>query len=150
VLSSANKFGVICYSSHRKLIHLKYPIIDLSFNLILARKYTMDNFSSVKHIGICFFYMFILANIPCALLKRLCQALWHTPIILATWEAEVGRLWSEAGPGKWAWPFLKQTKVKRLGDMAQVVEWLHGKQEVLSPAPKRKNVYSTFIACCVL
>jgi hypothetical protein len=60
------------------------------------------------------------------------QIWWHTFMVLATWKAEVGGLQSEASPGKKHKTLPeKQTKSKRTGNVAQVVELLHSKCRAL-------------------
>jgi hypothetical protein len=59
---------------------------------------------------------------------------WCTHIIPATWKVEVGE--SQAHLGKSVRTYLKkQTESKRTGDMAQMIEYLLSKHEVLSSKP---------------
>jgi hypothetical protein len=68
---------------------------------------------------------------------------WLTPAILATWEAEIGRVTVQTQLGQTLLMFLlKITKAKRTGGVAQVLEHLLCKREALSsnPSPiKRKK-----------
>jgi hypothetical protein len=64
---------------------------------------------------------------------------WLTPIILASWEAEIGKIMVQGQPRQiiQETPISKITRAKWTGDMAQVVECLlcnHG-----TPVPPRKT-----------
>jgi hypothetical protein len=51
----------------------------------------------------------------------------YTPVIPATWEAEIGGLWAKTNTGKSPRPYLiekKKTKEKSIGGVAQVAEYL--------------------------
>jgi hypothetical protein len=48
------------------------------------------------------------------------------------WEAETGRLWSKANLSKGKTPYLKKSKAKRNGDMAQQVVLLPSMYKDLS------------------
>jgi hypothetical protein len=65
------------------------------------------------------------------------------PVVPATWEAEVGRLWSKASlRKKQTLPEEKQTKTKRDGVVTPVVDCLPQKCKALSLIPsttKNKN-----------
>jgi hypothetical protein len=52
---------------------------------------------------------------------------WFTPVILATWEAEIGRIAEIPSP--------KITRAKWTGDVTQAVEHLLCKHEALSSNP---------------
>jgi hypothetical protein len=63
-------------------------------------------------------------------------ARWLTPIIPATWEVEIGGLWSEVGPGqKHKTLSRKQTEAKGMG------AWLKGQSVRLwfKPHATKKN-----------
>jgi hypothetical protein len=45
-----------------------------------------------------------------------------TPIISAIWEAQVGGSQFEIGPSKNGGPYLKLTKMRRAGGLAQVLQ----------------------------
>jgi hypothetical protein len=59
------------------------------------------------------------------------------PVILATQEAEISRIEVQASPGKeFLRPYLKNNQhKKRVGGVAQVVEWLPSKCKALSSIP---------------
>jgi hypothetical protein len=59
-------------------------------------------------------------------------------IILAIWEAEIGRIKVEGSPPD---PIFKRTRAKWTGSMDQVLEHLLGKREALSsnPGPTKKK-----------
>jgi hypothetical protein len=68
------------------------------------------------------------------------QVWWHTPIITATQEAEVGGLQSKASPGKSKRSYLEnKLKAKGLGSMVPAVEHFLASTmpRVKSPAPQK-------------
>jgi hypothetical protein len=70
-----------------------------------------------------------------------CQ--WLTPVILATWETEIGRITVLGQQGQIApeTPISKITKATCAGGVAQAVEWLLCKCKALNsnPSPTKKN-----------
>jgi hypothetical protein len=82
------------------------------------------------------------------------QALWLTPIILATWEAEIRWILVQSQPRKIVLetPISKTTRTKWTGGVAQAADCLLCKCETLSsnPSPTKKkqnkeNIKNTFI-----
>jgi hypothetical protein len=60
-------------------------------------------------------------------------------VVPATWEMEVGGLWSKVDLGKAQEPIQKKPKNKRPGGATQGVECLPSKQDALISVPS--NVY---------
>jgi hypothetical protein len=75
---------------------------------------------------------------------------WLTPVIPATWEAEIRRIVGPGQPGQKARSLIsKVTRAKRAGGGAQVVERLPHKHKVLSSNPGTTKKKKKIIALAV-
>jgi hypothetical protein len=81
-------------------------------------------------------------------IRQWAQRQWLIPVILFTWEAEIGRTVVFAGLGQKAGPVFKITRAKRDEGMAQVVACLAWSPEFKSQYRTHKKVNEPGMVVC--